>query len=69
MKYQIISAAKLSKGNLDAALALAKAELNASGNPEFVIDSSLLAGIKIVYGSTQLDLSLSGKIDRISNSL
>lgn len=69
MIYLITSATKLSPANLKAAVALAAKELGASGTPTQQLDPSLLAGVKIQYGSSLLDLSLSSRLDRLTNSI
>lgn len=66
MTYTIYSASKLSSVNLKAAISLAESELGAKGTPKLEIDPTLLAGIKIVSGSSLLDLSLSARIDRLT---
>lgn len=69
MKYQIVSAAKLSTANLKLATELASSKLGAKGTPEQLLDASLLAGIQIHYGSQMLDLTLSGQLERLIATL
>lgn len=47
-------------------MSLAESKLGAKGTPKLEIDPTLLAGIKIVSGSSLLDLSLSAHIDRLA---
>lgn len=69
MTYTITSAVKLSPSNLKLATARATSELAASGTPTLVVDPSLLAGVRIQYGSALLDLSLASRLDRLTNSI
>ncbi len=69
MTYTIYAASKLSSSNLKTAVELAEKQLGAKGTPKLEIDSSLLAGIKIVSGSSLLDLSLAARIDRLASSI
>lgn len=65
----IISAAKLSAAEQKVATSLAESRLGATGKPELKTDPSLLAGAKIIVGSSLLDLSLAGRLDRILQSI
>ncbi len=69
MNYIITSATKLSSSNLKAAQEVAKTKLGATGTPKLEVDPSLIAGVRILYGSMQLDLSLSARIDSIKSSI
>lgn len=67
MNYTITSATKLSSSNLKAAQDMAKAKLGATGTPKLELDPSLIAGVRILYGSSLLDLSLATRIDSIKS--
>ncbi len=69
MIYTITSAAKLSAANLKAAQEVAKQQLLATGTPKLAVDPALLAGVRILYGSSLLDLSLSSRLDKITNAI
>lgn len=69
MNYTITSATKLSTANLKVAQELAKKTLGANGTPKLLLDPSLLAGVRILYGSSLLDLSLETRLDKITNAI
>ncbi len=69
MNYTITSATKLSSSNLKQAQDIAGTKLGASGTPKLEIDPSIIAGVRILYGSSLLDLSLSARIDSIKSSI
>ena len=65
----VSSAYKLAPAELKAAQALAESRLGVSGTITNVIDKTVIAGIKIEAGSRELDLSMSGTLDRMAATL
>lgn len=69
MNYTITSASKLSTANQKAAEEVAKKQLGATGTPKLEIDPNIIAGVRILYGSSMLDLSLAARIDSIKSTI
>ena len=62
MTYTIKSAQKLTSVQLAEAISLAESKLASVGKPTLVVDPTLLAGVRIEYEGSLLDLSLSAKL-------
>ena len=62
MTYTIKSAQKLTSVQLAEAISLAESKLASVGKPTLVVDPTLLAGVRIEYEGSLLDLSLLAKL-------
>ena len=62
MTYTIASAQKLTQAQLTEAISLSESKLASVGKPTLVVDPTLLAGVRIEYEGSLLDLSLLAKL-------
>ena len=62
MTYTIASAQKLTQAQLTEAISLSESKLASVGKPTLVVDPTLLAGVRLEYEGSLLDLSLLAKL-------
>jgi len=62
MTYTIASAQKLTQDQLTEAISLSESKLASVGKPTLVVDPTLLAGVRLEYEGSLLDLSLLAKL-------
>lgn len=65
----VISSYKLGVSELKSVESIALAKLGVKGTLTNTIDKAVLAGVKIIAGGRELDLTLSGSINRLATAL
>lgn len=65
----VISSYKLGSSELSSVRQIALDKLGASGKINNLVDKSLIAGVKILAGGQELDLSMHGAIKRLGTAL
>jgi len=65
----VVSSYKLKPAELSSVAKIAQKQLGSSGDITNIVDKSIIAGIKIVAGGRELDLSMHGAISRLGTAL